>query len=288
MRQALLSGAPPDMAMRRAGLRLLTHALLLLCCFVILFPVLAMLGIALKDQGVPADVLALFPRQLYFGNFWLVWAETPLGIMLRNSAIVTICTTVLVLGLGSLAAYGFSRWRFLGSRLLLVTLLLGLMLPAAALIIPLFRTVRLLGLFNTYPALILPYTAFGLPFCILVLRSYFDTLPIEIEEAAIIDGASSLSIFYRIALPMSTPAISAVAIFQALGAWNEFLMAMLFMTRTEARTAPLAWIYYINLYVVNYERTFAALTWIVIPAMVVYLVLQRQFVSGLTAGALKG
>lgn len=255
------------------------HAVLLLAAVVVLFPILALFGDALRKPGVPTDFLLIFPRELSLARIAAVWTTAPIGTMLKNSAIITTATTLVVLWLGSLAAYGFSRWQFLGSRVILMTFLLGLMLPSVALIIPLFRIVRILGLFNTYPAMILPLTALSLPFTILVLRAYFDTLPREIEEAATMDGASSLVRYYRIVLPMSLPALSAVAIFLVLATWNEFLLAMVFMTAKEMRTAPLAWIYFNRL---------AALAWIVAPPLVFYFLLQRQFASGLTAGALRG
>ena len=266
-------------AIRRFALRLLIHSVLLFAAFVVLFPLLALFGEALKKPGVPTDFLLIFPRQISLANIGAVWTMAPIGTMLKNSFIITTITTSIVLLLGSLAAYGFSRWKFLGSRVILMTFLLGLMLPTVALIIPLFRIVRILGLFNTYPAMILPLTALSLPFTILVMRAYFDTLPREIEEAATMDGASSLERYYRIVLPMSVPALTAVAIFLVLATWNEFLLAMVFMTAKEMRTAPLAWIYL---------NRFAALTWIVAPPLVFYFLLQRQFASGLTAGALKG
>lgn len=270
-------------------LRVLTHLALLAAGFATIFPLIAMFGIALKPFGAPLEILAMLPREYTLDNVAKVWTEAPIGVMLKNSAIITTVTTVIVLFLGSLAAYGFSRWDFLGSRVVLLTFLLGLMIPGVALIVPLFRIVRILGLFNTYPALILPMTALSLPFTILILRAYFDTLPREIEEAAVMDGASSFMIYYRIVLPIATPALSAVAIFLVLGTWNEFLLAMLFMTKTDMRTAPLAWIYFTYFFGgIEQELLFAALAWIVVPPLVFYFALQRQFVSGLTAGALKG
>ena len=287
--QAISPATRRNARVRRMFLRVFTHLMLLAAGFLTIFPLIAMFGIALKPFGVPLEIMAMLPREFTLDNIVKVWTEAPIGVMLKNSTIITVVTTIFVLFLGSLAAYGFSRWNFLGSKVVLLTFLLGLMIPGVALIVPLFRIVRIMGLFNTYPALILPLTALSLPFTILILRAYFDTLPYEIEEAAIMDGASSFMIYYRIVLPMSMPALSAVAIFLVLGTWNEFLLAMLFMTKTDMRTAPLAWIYFTYFFgVEQQEQLFAALAWIVVPPLVFYFIMQRHFVSGLTAGALKG
>ena len=162
------------------------------------------------------------------------------------------------------------------------------MLPFSTLMIPLFQIVKELKLRNNYLGLILPYAAANIPFCILMMRNYFDSLPKEIEEAARVDGASNLQLYWRIAMPLSVPALTATGIFVAIGSWNEFILALLFMTKPEMRTAPLATVYCLRYQGQILERAFAALTWVALPALLFYFVAQRQFVKGLTAGALKG
>lgn len=204
-----------------------------------------------------------------------------------NSLVITAASTLLVLILATLAGFGFARTRFRMKDVTYIIILLGLMLPAASLIVSLYRIIAKLKLLNTYIALIGPYTALGLPFAVMNIRNYFSTIPFELDEAAIIDGASPFWIYLRVYMPLSRPALATVIIFQAMFAWNEMLFALLFMTKDNMRTAPLAWLTYQMRYGLQMEKAFAVLATISIPVLAVYLILQRQFIKGLTAGAVK-
>jgi ABC-type glycerol-3-phosphate transport system permease component len=294
---AIPPGEIPDGAsLRRRNVRsgqkqvlgdLITHGILLVFAILTIYPTLYMLATALKPIGTFA-YLGIWPERFTLDNLVMVITETPLARMLLNSMFVATVSTVVTLFLGSLAAYVFSRRRFFASKAMYAFFLVGLMLPAASGIIPLFQIMGRLHLFNNYLGLILPYIAGNIPFCILVMKGYFDTLPRELEDAAIVDGASSFRIYSQIALPLSTPALTAAGIFIALGCWNEFLLALLFMTRNLMRTAPTATVYFLGYYSTVTERVFAALCWIALPALVFYMTMQKQFVKGLTAGAIKG
>jgi raffinose/stachyose/melibiose transport system permease protein len=201
---------------------------------------------------------------------------------------VTIGTVLLVLVIGSLASYVFARMRFPGSEFIFVAVLLTMMIQPAYTLVALFRIIRDLGLLNTYWGLILPYTAGSLPLTIALFTPYFRSIPVELEEAARIDGAGWFKIFTRVVLPLSGPVISAVVIFTFLGAYNELLLSLIIIRSAEFRTLPLGLSTLMGRYDRNYAELFAGLTMAIVPAALVYLIFQRRFISGITAGAIKG
>lgn len=266
--------------------RLLVHLLLATAALLFLVPVVIMLVTALQTTGQGG--ITLVPRSLTFDNFHDVWVETRLPRLLLNSVVISLASTLLVLVLSSLAAFGFTEHPFPGARLVMIVLLAGIMLPPAAIIVPLYSEIRSLGLLNNYLGLIGPYTGFGLAVGVLFFRSAFSAVPREVVRAAKIDGASSITIYRRIFMPLSLPAIATVAILQVLLSWNEFLIALLVMTNESVETAQLAFITYAGLYSASLEKQFAVLAILTLPVLVVFLVFQKQFVRGLTSGAVKG
>ncbi|MDB5075785.1 MAG: ABC-type sugar transport system, permease component, partial [Chloroflexi bacterium] len=220
--------------------RLSLYILALIAAVFAVAPLIVALGTAVKAPGTAGSDLSIFPAHPVWSNFSDVVSGTSLPTYVKNSLIVTSVTAVITLFCASLAAYAFSRLRFLLKDFLYVVFLMGLTLPVVVVLVPLFQTERVLHLFNTYGALIFPYTGFAMPFAILLLKNYFDTVPREMEEAARIDGASLLRIFFSIVLPLVKPALVTVAIFQAVSSWNEFLLALLFMTQDSMRTVPLS------------------------------------------------
>jgi ABC-type glycerol-3-phosphate transport system permease component len=267
---------------------LFLYGIALLAAAYTLFPLVIALGTALKPPGTATSDLSLFPAHPSWSNFSYIFTETSLLTYVKNSAVVTFATTALVLAGASLAAYAFSRLNFFLKNVWYPLFLMGLMLPFVVVLVPLFHIERNLHLFNTYGALILPYVGFGLPFAILLLKNYFDSVPREMEEAAIVDGASRFRTFLSVVLPLTKPALATVAIFQAVGSWNEFLLALLFMTKDAMRTVPLAIIPFIGQFGNQTEYMFAMLLVITLPPIVLFVAMQRHFVSGLTAGAIKG
>jgi raffinose/stachyose/melibiose transport system permease protein len=268
--------------------RLLLYLVALLAAVAMLFPLLIALGTALKTPGTATSDLSLFPAHPSWSNFSYIFTETSILTYAKNSGIITAVTTLLVLTFAALAAYAFSRMQFFLKQAWYPLFLMGLMLPVVVVLVPLFQIEKNLHLFNTYGGLILPYTGFGLPFAILLCKNYFDSVPREMEEAALVDGASRFRTFLSVVLPMTMPALATVAIFQAVAAWNEFLFALLFMTQDAMRTVPLAIIPFIGQFGDQTEYMFAMLVVITLPPVVLFIALQRYFVSGLTAGAIKG
>jgi raffinose/stachyose/melibiose transport system permease protein len=264
----------------------LLHLTLLAGGALFLVPVLVMFVTALQPTGHGG--ISLVPHSLTLDNFQAVWQETRLPRLLVNSVLVTVVSVVVVLVVSSLAAFGFVQHGFRGARLALLVLLAGIMLPPAAIIVPLYAEIRTFGLLNDYLGLIGPYAALGLSVGILFFRNAFSAVPRDIVRAAKVDGASSWTIYRRIFLPLSLPAIATVAILQTLFSWNEFLIALLVATKEDVETAQLAYVTYAGLYSASFEKQFAVIALLTIPVLVVFVVFQRQFVRGLTSGAVKG
>ena len=270
---------------------ILLHATLLLVSFIMIFPWLIAFSTGLKAPGESALNRGLIPWEISLANFPEAWRIANVPVLAFNSFIVTAASVVLILFLASLAAYGFARLDFVLKGPFYLLFLAGLMLQAAAIMVPLYQVNVAFGLLDTYFALVGPYVALGLPFAILILRGFFEGLPDEIEDAALIDGATRFTIYWRIMLPLTRPALATVAIFTGLGTWNDFLLPMLMTSKPGLRTMPLGLILFElegSIGFVLHEYRFALIIMMTLPIIIVFLILQRQFMSGLTAGAIKG
>lgn len=264
------------------------NVLLTLISVIVLIPVFMMVTTSLKAEGETTFNPGLIPHQIDVLKFGKVWYVVDVPRLAVNSLIITIVTIVLVLLLGSMASYAFARINFVAREPLYFVFLLGLMIPGAAVIVPLYQLNVTYHLMNTYLAVIGPQVALSLPFSILLLRSFFQTLPREIEDAAFIDGASRFQVYWQILLPLTKPALTTVGIFVGLGAWNDFLFPLLYLTKTEMRTLPLGIIAFVTtLGQSQYEDQFALLVMMTLPVIIAFLFLQRYFVGGLTSGAVK-
>jgi raffinose/stachyose/melibiose transport system permease protein len=272
----------------RASAKSIIYLILIFFTIVEGYPLLWLAFNAFKTDSEIFTNIWGFPLSPTFDAFGSAWSKANIGIYYRNTLIVTIGTVLLVLVIGSLASYVFARMRFPGSEFIYVAVLLTMMIQPAYTLVALFRIIRDLGLLNTYWGLILPYTAGSLPLTIALFTPYFRSIPIELEEAARIDGAGWFKIFTRVVLPLSGPVISAVVIFTFLGAYNELLLSLIVVRSAEFRTLPLGLSTLMGRYDRNYAELFAGLTMAIVPAAIVYLIFQRRFISGITAGAIKG
>ncbi len=210
--------------------------------------------------------------------------------VLFNSLFIAVCASGIVTAFASLAAYAFSKMEFRGRKFLYYSLLACLAIPAAAVMTPMFFTMKVIGLMNTYGAIILPLVAFNAPFMLLVLKNYFDTVPNSLLEAAQIDGSSSFRTFQAIMMPLGVPAIVNVSVLTFIYAWNDFLIPLLFVRKESLYTVTLATSYFTSTRGQTPEmvaQLYAALILMTIPSILIYLFSQKYLQEGLTAGAIK-
>lgn len=263
----------------------LTHGLLLVGAFVSAMPFLWMITTSLKPESALYQAPLLIPTHFHWENYLKAWNAAPFPRFFLNSLIMTagivLCQTLF----SAMAGYAFARLRFPGRDLLLLLVLGTMMIPFPVTLIPSFLVVNALGWIDTYNALIIPRAVSA--FAIFLFRQFFLSLPKELEEAALIDGAGRLGIFFRIVLPLSTPALAASAIFSFLFAWNDFLWPLIVTNSTNMRTVQLGLAVFQGQYGVFWTLLTAAATIITLPALLAFLAAQRQFIAGITSTGLK-
>ncbi len=231
---------------------------------------------------------ALWVSRPVLEHYATVLLRTRFAAQFGNSVIVALSTTLACIVSGSLAGYALSRFRFRGKFLVSMTIFLAMMFPATVVLIPLFLVFRTLSLLNTYAGLILAYTTFALPFCTWMMKGFFDSIPVELEEAAIVDGCSKAGAMCRIALPLAAPGVAATAMFGFLLAWNEYLFALTLTTTEDMRTVPVGLTLFSGEYYTNYGALMAASLLVCVPVLVFFLYTNKYMIQGLTAGAVKG
>ncbi len=229
----------------------------------------------------------IFPRSFTFNAYVELWDAGPFLKYFLNSVVISLSTALIALAFSISAAYAFARFRFWGGTALLMVVVMSQMLPGSSILIPLFQVIRVLGLLDTHPGMVLVYTGFAIPFCTWLLNGYFRAIPVDLEQAALIDGCNRLELLYRIILPLAAPAIIAVGTFAFLLSWNEFLFAFVF-TKSKAQTIAVGLrTAFLGQYVNKYDQLFAASIIFSLPPIAIFVGLQRYFVQGLTAGAVK-
>ena len=242
---------------------------------------------AFKRNGeIFQDPLGL-PKQIDLSVFPRAFRAAMLDKLMLNSAITTFSSTSLILLSAAMAAFAFSRLTFIGKRLWLGLLTVGLIVPIQSYFIAQNQLIEFLQLKDTRIALILPYAGMGMASATWLLKAYLDSMPKEVFEAARIDGCSDIQTFFRIVLPLLKPGIATVAVFSILSAWNEFLLAIIYIQREDLKTIPSGLLTFSQKYVTDYQMLFAALTIITIPMVAIYVIFNRQVVAGLTEGSLK-
>jgi arabinogalactan oligomer/maltooligosaccharide transport system permease protein len=233
--------------------------------------------------------IAPWPKEFSTSNFVSVMKDQPFARWLLNSAIVAAATTVVGVFLACTAAYAFSRFVFPGRRAGLMSFLVSQMFPGTLMLIPLYIIlVKWLGLGSSRIGLVLVYATVSIPFCVWMLKGYFDTIPKELEEAAIMDGASPGTIFIRIILPLAKPAVAVTALFSFMTGWNEFILAATFMDKEVMYTAPVGLRFFVGGFSQQWGYFAAGSIIVSIPVVALFMFLQKYLVSGLTAGAVKG
>jgi arabinogalactan oligomer/maltooligosaccharide transport system permease protein len=288
--------AAPAARRRRAGRRPLVslglHLTLIAASVVAIFPVLWVLLSSFKSNEVIKSQTDLqpLPDPWTIENYRTVLGQNDHEFLhwLFNSVVVALGTTVVGVFLAATAGYAFSRYRFPGYRPALTAFLVAQMFPGVILLVPIYKIVVDLGLLNTKAALILAYATVAVPFCVWMLKGYFDTIPISLEEAGLIDGLTPFGTFWRIVMPLSLPGLAVTSFYAFITAWNEVLFANVFLTETKNYTLPIG----LRTYVFQFEQQYgwlaAGAVLVTIPAIIMFLLAQRYLVSGLTRGGVKG
>lgn len=275
---------------RNTSLRVIaSYAVLLVFSVIALFPVLQILTISLR----PADRLLstsmeIIPRDATFSNYVALFTERPFVLWMLNSTFVAVVVTATGVILASTAGYGFSRYRFVGKKFGLLSLLVTQMFPATMLLLPMYIMLVKLHLINTFLGIVIMYSATALPFCIWQMKGYYDTIPTSLEEAGRIDGCNQFQTFYMIILPLASPALVITALFSFMASWTEYVVAAQILQDTELWTLPLG----LKSFEANMGSEWglygAASMIVTIPVVILFLSLSKWLVSGLTLGSVKG
>jgi len=268
---------------------LLIHAAIVAFAIVCVYPLLRILSVSIRpgDKLFSAD-LSLVPPGATFAAYARLLKETLFLRWLWNSLLITVTTSFIGVSLASTAAYAFSRFKFGGKKGGLILLLSTQMIPAGMLILPLFLMIMKLGLMNTYLGIIIAYSVSSLPFSIWILKGYYDTIPRSLEEAALVDGTSQLGAFYRVILPLSTPALSIAFLFNFTTAWNEYLVARVVLFSAKQYTWTLGLFELQGQYITQWGMFAAGSMLVTIPVLAVFLYSSKWLISGLTLGSVKG
>lgn len=266
-----------------------TYGVLVVLSVFAVFPLVWMLISSVKPfKEIYTFPPSFIPRDAGLHFYERVLGSTPFLTFVVNSTIVTTVATVIGVTFATMAGYGLARYRFRGSRLLSQSILFAYVFPPILLVVPLFAVVSRLGLANTYTGLVLAYVTLVFPFATWLLAAYFRTIPVEIEEAARIDGASNFMVLWRVALPIAAPGIVTAAMFSFINAWVEFLYALVILGGGERRTLSVGLYDFVGGEFAQYGDLMAASAMTLAPMLVFFLIIQRRLVGGLTQGAVRG
>ena len=267
-----------------------TQTVLIGWAVTVIFPMIWMIYSSFKtDQELFFSPWAP-PVELQWHNFARAWTKAHVGDYLLNTLIVVVPALLLTLIISAMAAYVLARFEFVGRRFLFYMFLSGMLFPVFLALVPLFNLVNQLKMLNTFHGLILVYIAYSLPFTIFFLTGFFKTLPTEIEESAIMDGANPYQVFFKVMLPMASPGLISMGIFNFLGMWNQYILPLVLIS-DEGKymlSQGLAFMLFKQFYENDWSALFAALTIIMVPTLIVYITFQKQIQDGITTGALKG
>ena len=254
-----------------------------------IYPILKIIGISLrKDNAFQSKSLAFISANSGWDSYLKLLTETQFLIWLKNSIVISIAVTILGVALASTSAYALSRYKFKGRQLGMTSLLTTQMFPATMLLLPFFIILSKLGLINSYLGLVIIYSSTALPFCIWQMKGYYDTIPHALEESAYMDGCNHFQAFYKIVLPLSTPALVITALFSFMASWSEYVVAAIILQDPELYTLPLGLKSFQSSLATEWGLYAAGAVVISIPVVILFVSLSRFLVSGLTMGSVKG
>ncbi len=265
------------------------HLFLMAYVFVILYPMFFLLNTSFKkNMQIDSDPWGL-PQPFTLSNYIYSFSNSKIGIYFFNSFFISTISTLLTIFLAICIAYAITRMKYPSlSKYVYAILLLSLLIPAPSLLIPLYRMVNWLHIYNTPLALIIPYTTFGIPLTVFIIAAFLKSLPKELEEAGVIDGLSVYGLLGRIVLPLTMPTLVTVFILNYLGNWNEYVLANLFLSNDNLRTLPVAVVSFFNKYNTNYGALCASVMISIAPIILIYSILQKRIIEGVMAGSVKG
>jgi multiple sugar transport system permease protein len=279
--------------MGRQGLERLqsgiSYGFLIVLAILVLFPFYWMTVTSFKSETQMRSLVSMFwPSPFASENYEHLLRKTDFITWYRNSIWVSVSSTLLAIGIGTVGAYALARLKFLGRGFMASATLITYLVPPSILFIPLYAQIRNLGLADTLSGLIVAYPSFTVPFVTWLLMGYFESIPEELEEAAMIDGATRFGAFWRVVLPLSAPGVLAAALYAFTQAWNEFLYALVFITDVKLRTLPVGLSSFITGDVYGWGYLMAGAVLTTVPVIAAYIYLQKYMVEGLTAGSVKG
>ena len=265
------------------------YAILLTLLVIVLFPFYWMTITSFKDETQMRSLASMFwPSPFVADNYSHLVRKTEFLGWYRNSVIVSVSSTLLATAIGTIGAYALARLTFLGRAFMASAVLITYLVPPSILFIPLYAQIRNVGLADSLTGLIVAYPSFTVPFVTWLLMGYFESIPVELEEAAMIDGATRFGAFRRVVLPLAAPGLLAAALYAFTQAWNEFLYALVFITNVKLRTLPVGLSTFITGDVYGWGYLMAGAVLTTLPVIAAYVYLQRYMVEGLTAGSVKG
>jgi raffinose/stachyose/melibiose transport system permease protein len=264
------------------------HLFLLVVAISCILPLVWMVSSSLKTQETIFSDTSLIPANPRWENYYLAWKEGGFGRYFINSIIYTVFTVAGIIVIASLAAYAFSRFRFPGKNLLFYMFIIAMMIPIPGSFVPLYVLLNKLHLRNTQIGYILCMINVGLSVSIFLLKTFFDKMPKELEDAARIDGCSKLGLWRHVALPLAKPVLAVVVIFNALNVWNEYVLALIIFDSKHLMPLQRALVVFQGEFLTNYPLLMAGLTITALPIIIVYLLMQKYIVKGVTSGALFG
>jgi len=265
------------------------YLLFVLFFFIDVFPLIWILMSSLKtDREFAANVMSL-PQTPSFRNYADAWRSSKIGTYFFNSVYVTAISGTVIVGLSLMISHVLARYRFRLRKFVYFFFLLGMLIPVHTTLVPLFIMFRSLGALNRWFTLLIPYVGFGLPLAVFILESFIRTsVPLELEEAATLDGCGHFRALWRVVAPMCKPAIAAVCIMTFLFVWNDFAFPLIFISREGLKTLQLGLMNYVGPYATDYTQMMAALMIATLPIMLAYFIFRKQLIKGMVAGALKG
>lgn len=273
---------------KKISINLLVHLFLLSVSVTCLFPLIWMISSSLKSQDVIFKDASLLPKVFHFENYYRAWIEGGFGRYFLNSIFYTAAVVIGIIIISSMAAYAFSRFRFPGRNIMFVMFMAAMMIPIPGSFVALYVLLNKLHLRNTSFGYILCMINVGLSTSIFLLKTFFDKMPKELEDAARIDGCSKMGMWWHVALPLSKPVLAVVVVFNALNVWNEYILALIIFDSRPLMPLQVALTTFQGEFVTNYPLLMAGLTITALPIIIVYLLMQKYIVKGVTQGAVVG